>query len=190
MKKTGKNNYNVIIMYFIERNDKMAKIKVSIRNDQKKVKIPNGMRLLIRRCCGAVLLEEGFAHDAEISVYFIDNEEIRKLNKEYRSKNRETDVLSFPLGENGVFDVNPETGYYILGDIVISVEKAVIQAKTYGHTLEREMGFLVTHSMFHILGYDHEKDKLSAAIMREKEEAVLEKLGISRDNSFITENDQ
>ncbi|MGN0665716.1 MAG: rRNA maturation RNase YbeY [Huintestinicola sp.] len=162
----------------------MSKLKVYIKNSQKKVKIPVGMRLLIRKCCQAVLSYEDFGNDAEVSVSFVDNEEIRQLNKVYRNKDRSTDVLSFPLGEDGVYDINQETGSMLLGDVVISMETAVKQAQTYGHSLEREVGFLTVHSMLHLLGYDHETSPLDAANMREKEEAILGELGVSRDVSF------
>ena len=109
-------------------NEKMERVKVVITNDQKKVKVPTGIRLLIRRCCHAVLELENFEGSAEVSVRFVDNEEIRRLNAEYRNIDRETDVLSFPLGENGVYDVNLDTGAKLLGDIVISMEKAMEQA--------------------------------------------------------------
>ena len=163
----------------------MAKVKVMIRNNQHQVKIPVGLRLLIRKCCQAVLSEEGFGNDAEVSVSFVDNAEIRQLNKIYRDKDKSTDVLSFPLGENGVYDVNNETGAYLLGDVVISMETAVKQANIYGHSLEREVGFLTVHSMLHLLGYDHETSALDAAKMHEKEEMILESLGISRDATFV-----
>ena len=107
----------------------MERVKVVITNDQKKVKVPTGIRLLIRRCCHAVLELENFEGSAEVSVRFVDNEEIRRLNAEYRNIDRETDVLSFPLGENGVYDVNLDTGAKLLGDIVISMEKAMEQAE-------------------------------------------------------------
>ncbi|MFA5659640.1 MAG: rRNA maturation RNase YbeY, partial [Oscillospiraceae bacterium] len=120
----------------------MEKIKVLINNNQSIVKIPVGIRLLIRRCCNAVLNFEGFKDKAEISVSFVDNEQIRELNKSYRNVDNSTDVLSFPLGENGVYDLNNETGAYLLGDIVISLETALKQSHIYGHSLEREIGFL------------------------------------------------
>lgn len=163
----------------------MAKLKVMIRNNQHEVKIPVGLRLLIRKCCQAVLSEENFGNDAEVSVSFVDNAEIRRLNRIYRDKDKSTDVLSFPLGENGVYDVNNETGAYLLGDVVISMETAVKQANIYGHSLEREVGFLTVHSMLHLLGYDHETSALDAAKMHEKEEMILESLGISRDATFV-----
>lgn len=163
----------------------MDKLKVLISNRQKNVKIPTGIRMLIRRCCHAVLVQEGFEGSAEVSVSFISNEEIRLLNEQYRNKNAVTDVLSFPLGENNKFDINEDTGAYMLGDIVISAEKAFEQAELYGHTIQREIGFLTVHSMLHLLGYDHEQGGLEARIMREKEEFILEKLGIARDKSYI-----
>lgn len=165
----------------------MPKLKVYIKNDQKNVKIPVGLRLLVRKCCAAVLTYEHFPSDAEVSVSFVSNSEIRQLNRQFRDKDRSTDVLSFPLGEDGKYDVNRETGALLLGDVVISMETAVKQAKTYGHSLEREVGFLTVHSMLHLLGYNHETSPLDAANMREKEEAILGELGISREMTFTDE---
>lgn len=166
----------------------MPKLKVYVKNNQNVVKIPVGIRLLIRRCCQAVLTTEKFDKDAEVSVSFVTNKEIRRLNKAYRNKDAETDVLSFPLtNEDGTQEVNAETGFVLLGDVVISLETAVKQAEMYGHSLEREVGFLTVHSILHLLGYDHETSPLDERIMREKEENVLEKLGISRDATFVTE---
>ena len=164
----------------------MAKLKVYVKNNQTEVKVPVGIRLLIRRCCQAVLTTEKFGKDAEVSVSFVSNKEIKELNKIYRNKDSLTDVLSFPLtSEDGTVEVNPETGAVQLGDVVISLETAVKQAQNYGHSLEREVGFLTVHSMLHLLGYDHETSQLDQRIMREKEESVLEKLGISRDVTFV-----
>lgn len=166
----------------------MPKLKVYVKNNQNAVKIPVGIRLLIRRCCQAVLTTEKFDKDAEVSVSFVTNKEIRRLNKSYRNKDAETDVLSFPLtNDDGTQEVNAETGFVLLGDVVISLETAVKQAEMYGHSLEREVGFLTVHSILHLLGYDHETSPLDERIMREKEENVLEKLGISRDATFVTE---
>ncbi|MDE5964785.1 MAG: rRNA maturation RNase YbeY [Eubacterium sp.] len=162
----------------------MDTVKVMISNEQKKVKVPTGIRLLIRRCCHAVLELEKFDGSAEVSVTFVDNERIHELNKQYRNIDRETDVLSFPLGENGVYDTNLDTGAKMLGDIVISIEKAVEQAELYNHPLQREIGFLTVHSMLHLLGYDHEAGGLEEVHMREKEETVLTQIGWKRDNSY------
>lgn len=165
------------------------KIKVIISNDQKKVKIPTGIRMLIRRCCNATLIMEKFHDSAEISVRFVDNEEIHRLNKQYRDVDAPTDVLSFPLGRvdedgNALYDVNPETGAKVLGDIVISVERAEEQAKEFEHSLQREMAFLTVHSMLHLLGYDHVNGGLEAVRMREKEETVLVQLGLPGSNAY------
>ncbi len=165
------------------------KVKVIITNDQNTVKVPSGTRLLIRRCCHAVLQLEKFEGSAEISVRFVDNEGIKQLNAEYRNIDRETDVLSFPLGENGVYDKNPDTGAYVLGDIVISVQKAMEQADEYGHSLEREIAFLTVHSMLHLLGYDHVNGGLEAVRMREKEETVLTQLGLKRNGSYYMDEE-
>lgn len=164
----------------------MPKLKVYVKNNQNEIKVPVGIRMLIRRCCQAVLTTEGFRDNAEVSVSFVSNSEIKLLNRNYRNKDSVTDVLSFPLMEGNDVERNPETGYILLGNIVISLETAVKQASNYGHSLEREIGFLTVHSMLHLLGYDHESSPLDERIMREKEESVLEKLGISRDATFIT----
>ena len=165
----------------------MDGVKVSISNKQKAVKIPTGIRLLVRRCCSAVLTMEDFQGAAEVSVSFVDNEQIKQLNNEFRDKNTATDVLSFPLGENGVYDYNNETGAYMLGDIVISMERAMEQAELYGHSLQREVAYLTVHSMLHLLGYDHEAGGLEAVRMREKEEAVLIQLGLPRTVSYTSD---
>lgn len=158
--------------------------KVYISNNQNTVKIPSGIRLLIRRACNAVLQMEGFAQTAEVSVTFVDNAEIARLNEQYRNKPQPTDVLSFPLGVDGKYDLNNETGALMLGDVVISMERAVEQAQLYGHSLQREVAFLTVHSMYHLLGYDHETGGMEAVRMREKEENTLLKLGLPRTISY------
>ena len=145
------------------------KNKVIITDEQSKVKIPTGLRLLVRRSCTA--------------------ERIQELNKQYRNIDSSTDVLSFPLGEDGVYDENPETGAKMLGDIVISMEHAVAQAELYEHTLQREVAFLTVHSMLHLLGYDHVNGGLERVRMREKEEEVLIKLGLHRTSSYYLGDD-
>lgn len=163
----------------------MDKLKVIITNQQKAVKIPSGLRLMLRRCCTAVLRMEQFEGDAEVNITFVDDEQIHAMNKQFRNKDSATDVLSFPLGENGIWDINPDTGCKELGDIVLSVEHAVAQAKEFGHTFQREMGYLTVHSMLHLLGYDHVNGGLEKAIMREKEEEALGRLGLTRDNTYV-----
>ena len=100
----------------------MDKIKVIITNKQKDIKVPTGLRMLIRRCCNAVLQMEEFPGSVEVSVTLVNNEQIRELNSKYRKKDTDTDVLSFPMGENGKYDIDPNTGAKMLGDIVISME--------------------------------------------------------------------
>ena len=168
----------------------VEKIRVIIHNDQKEVKIPTGLRMLVRRCCNAVLRLEEFGAPAEISVTFVDNKKIHELNKQYRHKDAPTDVLSFPMGENGVYDINHDTGAKILGDIVISMEKAVEQAERFDHSLDREVGYLTAHSVLHLLGYDHERGGIDRVRMREKEEQVMTQLGLPSSSSYVLEEDE
>lgn len=163
------------------------KIRVVITNKQKTVKIPTGIRMLVRRCCNAVLQMEKFEGPAEISVTFTDNKGIKELNSQYRNKDIETDVLSFPMGENGVYDTDMETGAKILGDVVISMEKARDQAELFGHSLQREIGYLTAHSVLHLLGYDH-MENLEKVRMREKEELIMEQLGLPASSSYIVDD--
>ena len=157
-------------------------MKINIQNSQKKVKLESGFKMLIRKCCIATLQFEKFAENAEIGVTLIDNDEIKRLNAEYRNNPTVTDVLSFPLGENGKYDLNPDTNAYQLGDIVISLEKAVEQSEVFNHSLRREIGFLTIHSMLHLLGYDHETP-FEEREMRDKEESILAALDLSRNLS-------
>lgn len=154
------------------------KVKVVITDAQKKVRTPTGLRMLIRRACTAVLRNEQFKGSAEVSVSFVDNDEIRRLNREFRDKDSVTDVLSFPMGEDGVYDTNPDTGACILGDVVISLEKAREQAAEFEHSFEREVCYLTVHSMLHLLGYDHMEPK-EKRIMRFKEENVMTQIGLA-----------
>ena len=154
--------------------------KVLITNDQNVVKVPSGLRILIRRSCNAVLDFEHFDGPAEISVTFVDNNRIHELNREYRGKDSATDVLSFPLGENGEYDIDEDNGCKLLGDIVISMERAMEQANLYGHPLQREVAFLTVHSMLHLLGYDHMDEDAQKAQMRGREEAIMSQLGLER----------
>lgn len=117
--------------------------------------------------------------NAEVSITFTDNEHIHEINREYRKVDRPTDVISFALNEGDEPEIEGGAPVNVLGDIIISVEKAVEQAKDYGHSVEREVAFLTVHGMLHLLGYDHmeEEDRKE---MRQEEDFVMEKLGISR----------
>lgn len=122
-----------------------------------------------------VLRVENISENAEVSLSIVDKETIHKLNKDYRNVDRETDVLSFPLDEEG-FD-NEGNPLILLGDIVICLDVAEDQAVDFGHSLEREIMYLICHSTLHLLGYDHieEDDK---KVMRSKEKEVMKNLGV------------
>lgn len=138
----------------------------------------------------AALDFEKCPYEAEVSLTLTDNEEIHRINKEFRNIDRPTDVLSFPMVEYdtpGEFDFleeldecfNPETGELVLGDIIISLDKVQEQAQAYNHSVKREYAFLIAHSMLHLMGYDHMQDD-EAAIMEQRQEAILKGLGIER----------
>ena len=114
-------------------------------------------KMVIRRAITETLRHEKFPYDAEVSVTLCDNEYIKKLNSQYRGKNSATDVLSFPIYEDGNFDTFECISGALLGDIVVSLERAQEQAKELGHGFLREVAFLVIHSTLHLLGYDHER---------------------------------
>lgn len=157
------------------------KIITFLSNEQEKMAPPEDIEHLIEICTAAALEEEGIDDTAEVSVTLVDNEGIRELNKEHRDIDRETDVLSFPLGDDDGYEVDPDNDAIMLGDIVISLEKAAQQAQEYGHSYRREVAFLITHSLFHLLGYDHVNSEEEEKEMFGKQEKVLEKLGITRD---------
>lgn len=139
----------------------------------------------------AALDYEECPYEAEVNVILTDNEAIREINRDYRQIDAPTDVLSFPMiefekesdfshVEDAVEDFfNPETGELILGDIIISVEKVVEQADKYAHSQERELAFLLAHSMLHLCGYDHMAD-MEREIMEQKQREILAKEGYSR----------
>lgn len=163
----------------------MDKIRVNINNKQKEVKIPTGLRMIIRRCCNAVLKIEEFKGDVDVSVSLVNNQEIKELNKKYRNKDSATDVLSFSTVEDGKYTIDPSNDSIILGDVVISVERAQEQAEKYGHSLQREISYLTAHAMLHLLGYDHENGGLEKIRMREKEERVIIQLGFPGVSGYI-----
>ncbi|MCR5756050.1 MAG: rRNA maturation RNase YbeY [Acetatifactor sp.] len=147
---------------------------------------------IVEKVANDVLETENCPYEVQINVLLTDNNGIHAYNKEYRDIDRETDVLSFPnvdftqpaqffIPEEEEADYfDPDTGELILGDIIISVEKVYEQAENYGHSTKREFAFLVAHSMLHLCGYDHMEDE-EAMIMEQKQEAVLQRLHITRD---------
>ena len=164
----------------------MEKIRVIISNRQKQIRVPTGVRMLIRRCCHAVLQLEGFPDPAEISVSFVDNDQIKEMNRQYRDKDSVTDVLSFPMfdltpgDKPPEEDADPATGLIPLGDMCISLERAKAQAKEYGHSNRRELAYLAVHSVLHLLGYDHLDEGPEKARMRGREEDIMAELGLER----------
>ncbi|MGN1108540.1 MAG: rRNA maturation RNase YbeY [Oscillospiraceae bacterium] len=158
------------------------KIVIFLSNEQDKLDPPQDVEKLIEACTAAALEEEGIDDTAEVSVTFVDNAGIRELNNEHRGIDRETDVLSFPLGDDDGYEIDPDNDAIMLGDIVISLERAAQQAEEYGHSYRREVAFLITHSLFHLLGYDHVNSEEEEKEMFGKQEKVLDKLGITREN--------
>lgn len=138
---------------------------------------------IIKKVTQTVLELEKIKHNLEIYITLTNNEEIHKINKEYRDVDRPTDVLSFPMYEREEISKLREDKQNeideVLGDIIISIPKVKEQAEEYGHSYERELAYLTTHGMLHLLGYDHMIDE-EKVIMREHEEKVLEKLNILR----------
>ena len=144
--------------------------------------LPNEEKL-IKEVVSRVLEEEKVLPEVDVYITLTNNEEIHKINKEYRDVDRPTDVLSFPMYERdeiaGLKNDTDDEIEKILGDIIVSIEKVRAQAEEYGHSFERELAYLVTHGMLHLLGYDHmiEEEK---AVMRKREEEILETLNITR----------
>ncbi len=124
------------------------------------------------------LILENVPENVEVSILLVDNEQIRELNSKYRKKDTPTDVLSFPLLHE--FDNLPEDDIIYLGDIVISVERAMEQAKEYGHSFKREIGFLIAHSILHLLGYDH-MTEADEKFMIEKQNEILNNIDLRRE---------
>ena len=160
------------------------KNKFLFSNTQKKLPTGLCLKALIKKCCNAVTEKFGIEYPCEISITFVDNEEIREINRENRDIDRATDVLSFPMNEmkNGEFLYEPDTderGRLILGDIVLSLEKAEAQAQEYGHSYKREVAFLCVHSMLHLIGFDHMVEEEEKQMFSLQEE-ILDSLGITR----------
>ncbi len=153
------------------------KLRVVIVNKQDVIKIPSGVRMLLRRCCNAIYLLENLKSLMVVNIILVDNAYIRDLNKEFRGKDSPTDVLSFSTKKDGSYDIDPDTDETVLGDVVISMEKVIEQAEAYNNDKKRELAYLTAHGMFHLLGYDHESasDKVK---MRKKEEIIMDQLGL------------
>ena len=157
-----------------------AEINLDPENLSLPLKTLETVRTVLQKA--AELLE--LADETEISVLLVDNATIQELNRDYREKDAPTDVLSFPLEEELEGEGEPEIiggpTARMLGDIVISVEKAATQAAEYGHSVERELAFLLVHGLLHLLGHDHEKDEAAKKLMRSEEKRILSAFGITR----------
>ena len=164
-------------------------------------RLPFSVEPLLEAVISEVLRQEACPFEAQVCVSFVDDGEIRRRNREYRQTDRVTDVLSFPLvpfrepadfrfleegEEPDCFD--PDTDELCLGDIVICTGTARRQAEEYGHSLQREVAFLTAHSMLHLIGYDHMTEE-EASVMEQKQEAVLQALGITREAVFPEETE-
>lgn len=136
------------------------------------------IKSIVRDAVDATLEYEGFPYPAEVSVTFCSAEYIRKLNKKYRNKNKATDVLSFPLYDGGDFDDEECSQLAALGDIVISVPRAIEQANELGNSFEREIAFLTVHSTLHLLGYDHERSAEDDELQCEKQRTIINLMNI------------
>lgn len=165
---------------------------IYIDNRQNKIKVSEELKKTIEDVVDYAIREEKVKYDYEISVIFVDNDNIKQINKEQRNIDKVTDVLSFPMLEypkgkvykdiyiNYKFDDSYfDDGNLVLGDIVLSLERAMEQCREYGHSFLRETMYLTVHSVLHLLGYDHmiENEK---KIMRKKEEEILSKFDINR----------
>ena len=154
-----------------------------IDNRTEEVLSPELEEAILKAAAESLKYEE-FDENCEISVSIVDNEEIRQINKQFRNIDRATDVLSFPMltfeeGEEAEVNENDEI---ILGDIIISLERAREQAEEYGHSLKREVAFLTAHSMLHLLGYDHMEPEEEAEMFGRQKEILIQ-AGFPRESS-------
>lgn len=154
---------------------------IHFTNEQDKREVTAELRCLVKAAIYSALDYEDFGRAAEVSVTFTDNDGIREINREHRDIDSATDVLSFPmLDSEEDSDINMGTGAVLLGDIVISLERAAEQAEEFGHSFTREVAFLTVHSVLHLLGYDHVTSEEDEERMCARQEAVLEFMGITR----------
>ena len=150
--------------------------------------VNDSQKAFVRKVIRTALAAEGMDCACEVDVSITDDEGIHEINREMREVDKATDVLSFPVfdltpGElPGEEDADPGTGLIPLGDMVISMEHVTAQAKEYGHSNKRELAYLVTHSVLHLLGYDHLDEGPQKKQMRAREEAILAELGITRED--------
>ena len=151
---------------------------IDFSNRQRKEKVDDALRGLVKRALTAAFEYEGVTGDAEVSVTFVSDAGIRN-NREYRGIDRATDVLSFPLFDGGDIESAFDGERYQLGDVVLSLERARSQAELYGHSFERETAFLCVHSALHLMGYDHERGEADELDMRRRQRDIMKILGLT-----------
>ncbi len=156
-------------------------METMIINQQNKINYGKEQQQVIINVCNAVSKIVRLPKNSEVSIMIVDNSYIQELNFIYRQQNRPTDVLSFAMNElsDDEPDYNSSEELNILGDIVLSLEQASLQSNEYGHSLERELGYLVAHGMLHLMGYDHETDE-EARVMRSLEEKIMQVVKLER----------
>lgn len=156
-------------------------METMIINQQNKVPYTKELQQLINKVTKSAAKMAKLPKNTEVSILIVDNSYIQELNYIYRGLNQPTDVLSFAMNELGEdepdFDFGGEVN--VLGDIVISLEQALIQSKEYNHSFEREVGYLVAHGMLHLLGYDHETPD-EQKVMRDLEEKIMKEVNLER----------
>lgn len=156
------------------------RVMIYFENSQDKLPITYKIKRLIRLSVEASLAYEGYRNSCEVSVTFTDDEGIRRLNRNFRKIDSATDVLSFPLFDyDGSEEPAVDELENMIGDIVISLERAQKQAEEFGHSFEREVAFLCVHSMLHLLGYDHVNSEDEELDMRRRQTAIMEMLGLA-----------
>ena len=156
----------------------MKELYINFSATKRFEEISYSLKRVVREAVKATLKYEDFPYSAEVSVTFCDNEYIRGLNNEFRGIDRHTDVLSFPMYEDGDFDETECAMGAVLGDIVISVERAKEQAEEIGNSFHREVAFLTIHSMLHLLGYDHERSPEDEEEQCQRQKAIIETVNI------------
>lgn len=149
------------------------KVTVGFVNEQKDMPIGAAEKKVIREAINETLLMEEFDRTCEVSVAVVDEAKIRALNATYREVDAVTDVLSFPDGSTDL-----DTGVVLLGDVVLCARRAKEQADQFGHSFERELGYLTCHSVLHLLGYDHVDSEADERIMRNKQTEVMRRMGL------------
>lgn len=148
---------------------------VLVNNLQKEMAVEESLIELLSRAVGAVLKEQGFGEEAEVSLVFVDDAYIQGLNNQYRGVDSPTDVLSFAMLEGEIAPGEEEE--IILGDVVISLETAGRQAREFGHSFHREVAYLTVHGVLHLLGYDHQEEGKRRR-MRQREEEILTRFNL------------